>query len=962
MKQSLQKAVLLLGVLLFCGIPVLQAGDQEEPDVIEVENLAALRAQEVSATNVYRITGAVILTHQNGNRNQKYVQDETGAILIDDPAPSGSPAGTPGAITTTYRDYDAITGLTGRLSVFNQMLQFLPVADPGPPESSGNIVEPLVVAINEIEPIHQAMLIHIKEVSITHASHTNFAPSTSYTMTDASGQGVMRTPHANARLDYFGSTIPTDPIDITGVVGQFNQDMQLTPRSLADLQITDIPNIKALRNQNADNETVYTLQGEAFLSYQQSFRNKKWIQDETAGIEIDDNGGIITSSYNIGDGITGIRGKLNYNRQMLQFLPVEDPGEATSSDNELLVVERTLAELSSQDQSRLVLIKELLFEEALFGTNFATGRNLNVNDPSGDGVFRTEFWEADYIGTAIPTVAQNVTAIMRQFDASMQITARSLADFVAIGEIPTYSITFNIVDEDGDAVEDATVTLNEETFGAGVYTIEELLPGTYSYQIEAAGFHVMTGEVAVATEDVVAGVMLIAIDPGMVTEFPWHEGFEESFPPAGWLTFQLGDAGNWVTHATANTGSAAAHHNFTPTGQAADSWLVSPQIQLPEEEAMIMNFFERNSLMNDYAYSGVWISTGSGNPENEHYVQLYESDKAIGAYTQKEIKLGEYRGKVIRIAFVYRGADAHQWWIDDVKIEQAPDVFEVPNIAALREQGTFDGSLFRITGPIILTHQNGNRNQKYFQDETGAMLVDDPGTPTGSPGVITSEYKEYDAIVGLTGSLGVYNEMLQFTPSEDPGPPTSHDNVVEPILLTISEMKPEHQAMLIELKNVTISHATHTNFTGSTSYIINDATGEGILRTPHLNAGLDYFNTPIPETPKDITGVVVQFRQDIQIAPRSLADFKEPGTTSIANVEIPGLSVFPNPARDLLNLHSRESISQVRVIDLSGRVVLALEPDANETVIQTSGLQPGLYILQAVIADNIITRKFQITR
>jgi hypothetical protein len=84
---------------------------------MEVLNIGELRNQFGSKSGpvVYTITGEVILTLQGNYRNHKYIQDATGAILIDDVA---------GTITTTYDLGDGITGITGELSMFENMRQF----------------------------------------------------------------------------------------------------------------------------------------------------------------------------------------------------------------------------------------------------------------------------------------------------------------------------------------------------------------------------------------------------------------------------------------------------------------------------------------------------------------------------------------------------------------------------------------------------------------------------------------------------------------------------------------------------------------------------------------------------------------------------------------------------------------------------------------------------------------------
>ena len=192
-----------------------------------------------------------------------------------------------------------------------------------------------------------------------------------------------------------------------------------------------VANIAALR-ASATGATVYQLTGEAILTYQKAGRNQKYIQDGTAAILIDDPNGIITTTYNVGDGITGIAGTLGTYSQLLQFTPVANPAAATSTGNVVVPEVKTLANLTADDQAKLVKILGVSFETPT--GNFANSMNYNINDASGVSVFRTAFLDTDgcnYIGTPIPTEARNITALVGQFNAQMQITARSLADFEA---------------------------------------------------------------------------------------------------------------------------------------------------------------------------------------------------------------------------------------------------------------------------------------------------------------------------------------------------------------------------------------------------------------------------------------------------------------------------------------------------------------------------------------------------
>jgi len=187
---------------------------------IEVADIATLRTMAQDGTK-YKLTGEAILTFQTSNRNAKYIQDATGAILIDDNS---------GIITTSYDIYDGITGITGTLSTYQNMLQFIPVTDPGSATSTGNTVTPVEVTLANLDNTYQAKLVKIIDVSNSETG--NYVSGHNYSISDPSGSGVLRTAYSD--LNYIGTPISEDPQDIIGVVLQYQSSIQLVPRSLSD--------------------------------------------------------------------------------------------------------------------------------------------------------------------------------------------------------------------------------------------------------------------------------------------------------------------------------------------------------------------------------------------------------------------------------------------------------------------------------------------------------------------------------------------------------------------------------------------------------------------------------------------------------------------------------------------------------------------------------------------------------
>ena len=195
-------------------------------EITEVSTVTALRAGE-PGTKVYRLTGEAILIYQQVSRNQKYVQDSGAGILIDDAS---------GIITTTYNLYDGIKGLTGRLSLYNGVIQFTPVFNPGAASSTGNTVTPVTVTVSELNTNYNTYESRLIKVSgVTFSSTGNFAASTNYNFSDGTNTSVFRSAFSTA--DYIGQAIPAGKVNITGIGMEFNGTAQIASRNLADIYV-----------------------------------------------------------------------------------------------------------------------------------------------------------------------------------------------------------------------------------------------------------------------------------------------------------------------------------------------------------------------------------------------------------------------------------------------------------------------------------------------------------------------------------------------------------------------------------------------------------------------------------------------------------------------------------------------------------------------------------------------------
>ncbi len=197
---------------------------------------------------------------------------------------------------------------------------------------------------------------------------------------------------------------------------------------------TQVADLAALRAGTEGEYYEMAPGAEVVMTYDaMNSRNQKYIQDGTGAILIDDNAGTITTSYNVGDGITGIRGVLSSFSGVLQFVPQVDPGAANTTGNTITPVVVSLADLNANlndYESEMITINEVTFADGDGTATFASGTNYDVSDGTNTLVFRTNFSSADFIGDVIPTATVNITGIASEFNGTSQIFGISAANIV----------------------------------------------------------------------------------------------------------------------------------------------------------------------------------------------------------------------------------------------------------------------------------------------------------------------------------------------------------------------------------------------------------------------------------------------------------------------------------------------------------------------------------------------------
>ncbi|MGV8113461.1 MAG: choice-of-anchor J domain-containing protein [Lentimicrobium sp.] len=177
---------------------------------------------------------------------------------------------------------------------------------------------------------------------------------------------------------------------------------------------------------------------------------------------------------------------------------------------------------------------------------------------------------------------------------------------------------------------------------------------------------------------------------------PFTEDFEETSATIPcWSRYDADGGGQqWSWYSGLNhtpDGELVFGHQYGLSGYDEDGWLISPALIIPETGNTELIFWSYNIYPGDYFKNSVLISTGSPDPSDEQYTEIWTPESVSQTWVETVLDLNAYAGETIYIAFRYEGNYAHSWFIDDVNVENTITTIKTLNLKAYIE-GFWNGS------------------------------------------------------------------------------------------------------------------------------------------------------------------------------------------------------------------------------------------------------------------------------
>jgi len=373
-------------------------------------------------------------------------------------------------------------------------------------------------------------------------------------------------------------------------------------------------------------------------------------------------------------------------------------------------------------------------------------------------------------------------------------------------------------------------------------------------------------------------LLFLCMKPAMA-DYPFTEDFEGSDDiPVGWTVYNLSGDITWeITENNNHTpgGSKSALH-FWAVGMQ-DGWLVTPQISMPTEGYFFLTFWNYNGDPAWYDKNSVLVSTGSPDPADNEYVEVWTVAEVADQWIMVAIDLEEYAGEDIYIAFRYEGDYAHFWFVDDISLGE--ELNTDPIMVVTPEEVEQSVAQSGTSTNRINIHNEGLGSLTFdveveYIDEEGWLAIDPvSGSVSGNSTQIVDL-----TFNGMGLDFGSYTATITVT-SNDP----ENSEVTIPVTMNVIDVTPVNLVVLQDAYTFPMAisengqYVVGVPFGGQSGYYWSEETG-----VVNLGAGVNGVSN---------SGVVVGTYPDSELLYNGNP------------VEVAGRWTYENPEFEFLGMH-----------------------------------------------------------
>ncbi len=532
---------------------------------------------------------------------------------------------------------------------------------------------------------------------------------------------------------------------------------------------------------------------------------------------------------------------------------------------------------------------------------------------------------------------------------------------------PEYDITFEVIDADGNNIDDATINLGQETNAPGDYVFHDIPVGLYNYEVTKEEYHTAKGQIQLVDGDLLVEVILIDEETDLVT---LNVSIEDEFgDPAEGAYFEIKGFGGQLSDADGELSVMIIPDTYefmvhkTGFEDKIDEVVVTSD---SEQLLDVMLTYLRFDVTLDVNPDEAGIVDGEG----EYY---YGQTVTIEAHPNTGYHFIEWLEGGLQVT------DEEEY---SFMITEDRDFMAVFDINTYIVTSSFSGlGGIDPLGDIEVAHG----------DDITFIIAPSPGNYIED--VLVNEesvgpVEEYTFENVTEDGQTIHAEFAMIThevtiTSEGNGTVEPYGTIEaphgEPLFMEFTPDEGHHVADVLINNHSVGSHDDYmiSTVTGNTTvHVIFEITTHEVTITSEGNGTVDPYGTiDVPHG----EALLIEFTPDedhhvadVLLNNNSIGAHDDylisnvTGNTTVHVVfefsvgvdkmdELPDLTVFPNPAMDHVTISSEEVIREIRLYNLTGQTIKSVKPGAGEYQMNIGQLQSGMYLLQVSYENGVQT-------
>ncbi len=476
----------------------------------------------------------------------------------------------------------------------------------------------------------------------------------------------------------------------------------------------------------------------------------------------------------------------------------------------------------------------------------------------------------------------------------------------------SHDVAFDLSNADGQPIPDAQIVFDGEELPVGQYEIDNIFAGTYAYQVTREGYQPVQGNVLVENDLSVPVTMIAESSESISLDIDVEDEFGE---PVDSAFVMIDSFGGQITDGNGMASFDLLPGNYTlstqKTGFADHVDAVEVENTGDQEHAIVLTYNRYDVNASVYPEnSGIVEGTGEYPYGQLAELEAIPNESYEFLYWEKD-------------GYSYPANNPFSW-----EVEEDKDVMAVYRIRYFDIMTSYEGAgnitptegslspsgLFRIQKDSEITFNIEPSEGYYIED----VIVD--GTSHGPMDSFTFESVDADHTIEVVFSIYIFSITVE---SGENGEILPYNGTIDPDG-TVEVDYGSHQSFLINPDE---------------GYVITDVIVDG----------------------ESIGPQEVYVFQDVTDDHHIKAVFEV--ATSVSDEEAPSnVSVYPNPAREHVNVKASQVIHQIEVWDINGKRLLAKEVGNQTSQIDVTGLNDGFYIVRVVFDEYSKSLKLNIQR